>query len=96
MLYNHSKCNDQDQDLVPQNRRTRNHHFLAFQTPLAGTDIFVVPACGERDVVVTTTTSVRCMCVDCLRSFGFVRAITSTFIYGFQNNQDDTVVLLEE
>ena len=27
-------------DLVPQNRRIRNHHSLAFQTPLAGTDIF--------------------------------------------------------
>ena len=26
-------------DLVPSNRRTRNHHFLAFPTPLAGTDI---------------------------------------------------------
>ena len=27
-------------DLVPSNRRTRNHHFLAFQTPLAETDIY--------------------------------------------------------
>ena len=27
-------------DLVPPNRRTRNHHSLAFQTPLAGTDIY--------------------------------------------------------
>ena len=26
-------------DLVPPNRRTMNHHSLAFQTPLAGTDI---------------------------------------------------------
>ena len=26
-------------DLVPPYRHTRNHHFLAFQTPLAGTDI---------------------------------------------------------
>ena len=25
-------------DLVPPNRRTRNHHSPAFQTPLAGTD----------------------------------------------------------
>ena len=27
-------------DLVPLNRHTRNHHALAFQTPLAGTDIY--------------------------------------------------------
>ena len=27
-------------DLVPPIRHTRNHHFLAFQTPLAGTDIY--------------------------------------------------------
>ena len=27
-------------DLVPRNRHTRNHHSLAFQTPLAGTDIY--------------------------------------------------------
>ena len=27
-------------DLVPPSRRTRNHHSLAFQTPLAGTDIY--------------------------------------------------------
>ena len=27
-------------DLVLPNRRTRNHHSLAFQTPLAGTDIY--------------------------------------------------------
>ena len=27
-------------DLVPPNRRTRNHHSLAFQTPLARTDIY--------------------------------------------------------
>ena len=26
-------------DLVPPNRRTRHHHSLVFQTPLAGTDI---------------------------------------------------------
>ena len=28
-------------DLVVPNRRTRNHHSLAFQTPLAGTDIYM-------------------------------------------------------
>ena len=28
-------------DLVPPNRRTMNHHSLAFQSPLAGTDIYV-------------------------------------------------------
>ena len=27
-------------DLVPPNRRTRNHYSLAFQTPLAGTDFY--------------------------------------------------------
>ena len=27
-------------DLVPPIRHTRNHHSLAFQTPLAGTDIY--------------------------------------------------------
>ena len=27
-------------DLVPPNRRTRNHYSLAFQTPLVGTDIY--------------------------------------------------------
>ena len=27
-------------DLLPSNRRTRNHHSLAFQTLLAGTDIY--------------------------------------------------------
>ena len=27
-------------DLVPSNRCTRSHHSLAFQTPLAGTDIY--------------------------------------------------------
>ena len=27
-------------DLVPPSRHTRNHHSLAFQTPLAGTDIY--------------------------------------------------------
>ena len=27
-------------NLVPPNRHTRNHHSLALQTPLAGTDIY--------------------------------------------------------
>ena len=27
-------------DLVPPIRRTRNHHSLAFQIPMAGTDIY--------------------------------------------------------
>ena len=55
---------------------------------------FVEPACGERDIVVTL--SVRCMCVHCavcVRPSGFVMAITSTFMHGFQNC---TVVLLDE
>ena len=42
--------------------------------------LFVEPACGEQDIVVTTL--VRCMCMGA----GFVRAITSTFKDGFQNN----------
>ena len=28
-------------DLVPINRRTRNNHSLAFQTPLVGADIYM-------------------------------------------------------
>ena len=42
--------------------------------------IFVEPACGERDEIVTI--SVRYMCV---RPSGFVQAITCTFVHGFQN-----------
>ena len=44
--------------------------------------------CGERDIVVTTTA--LCMCVHCecvvVHPSGFVRAITATFMHGFQNN----------
>ena len=29
-------------DLVPPNRRSRNHHYPAFRIPLAGTDIYGV------------------------------------------------------
>ena len=41
MLYKGLKGADSipTNDLIPQNRHTRNHHSLAFQTPLAGTDI---------------------------------------------------------
>ena len=40
MLYKHLKgaATIPTDDLVPPNRRTRNHHSPAFQTPLAGTD----------------------------------------------------------
>ena len=46
---------------------------------------FVEPACGEREIVVTT--SVRCTCVRraCVRLSGIIRTITFTFIYGFRN-----------
>ena len=43
---------------------------------------FVELACGEQDIVVTI--SVQCMCI--VRLSAFVRAITSIFIYEFQNN----------
>ena len=43
--------------------------------------IFVEPACGERDKVVTIL--VRCMCVCPSR---FVPAITLTFMHEFQND----------
>ena len=43
---------------------------------------FVELACGEQDIVVTI--SVQCMCI--VRLSAFVRAITSTFMHGFQNN----------
>ena len=53
--------------------------------------IFVAPACGERDIVVTT--SVCCMSVRalyircaCVRPSGFFRAISSTYMNEFQNN----------
>ena len=43
---------------------------------------FVELACGEQDIVVTI--SVQCMCI--VRLSAFVRAITATFIHGFQNS----------
>ena len=58
--------------------------------------VIVEPACGERDIVVTT--SVLCMCVvrasvvrasvvrASVRPSEIVRAITRTFMHGFQNN----------
>ena len=47
---------------------------------------FVEPACSEQHLVVTI--SVRSLCVPCVCVYpsGFVRAITSTFMHGFQNN----------
>ena len=47
-------------------------------------NLFVEPACDERDVIVTI--SIRCICVRwaCVRPSEFVRAITSTFMHGFQ------------
>ena len=44
---------------------------------------FVEPAWVERYIVVAI--SVWCMCV-CVHVYRFVRAITSTFMHGFQNN----------
>ena len=51
--------------------------------------IFVKPAGSGRDIVVTT--SVWCICIVCVHCacvhlFGFVRAITWSFVHGFQNN----------
>ena len=43
---------------------------------------FVELVCGEQDIVVTI--SVQCMCI--VRLSAFVRAVTSTFIHGFQKN----------
>ena len=56
---------------------------------------FVETACGERNIV---TISVRCMCVccACVHPSGFVRAITSTFMHGFQKIIFGTVVLLDK
>ena len=45
--------------------------------------LFVKPTCSERDIVATT--SVRCVCVVCMHSSGFVQSITCTFVLGFQN-----------
>ena len=55
--------------------------------------IFVEPACGERDIVVTF--SVHCMCMPCvcvcvcvyagMFLSRFVQAITSAFMHDFQN-----------
>ena len=46
-------------------------------------NIFVELACSEQDIVVTAL--VWCVCCACVHC-GFVRAITSTFVHGFQNN----------
>ena len=67
--------------------------FMVANSRIRVNNIFVKPACGERDKVVTKT--VRCMgvrpCVrSCVRpsvrSSEFVRTITSTTVDGFQNN----------
>ena len=51
--------------------------------------VFVEPAGDERDMVVII--SVRCMCV---RACGFVQAITSTFMHGFQKKNNNMAQLL--
>ena len=59
-----------------------NNHYFSY--------VFVVPACGERDIVVTT--SVRGMCVRacimpaCFLPSGYVQVIISTFMHKFQNS----------
>ena len=48
--------------------------------------IFVEPACGGQDIVVAI--SVQCMCIRCacvcVHPSGFVQAISSIFMHGFQ------------
>ena len=47
--------------------------------------LFVKLTCSERDIVVTA--SVWCTCVRaCMHPSRFIRAITCTFLHGFQNN----------
>ena len=48
--------------------------------------LFVQPACGELDIVVTT--SVQCICVRafCMHLSGFFQAITCAILHGFLNN----------
>ena len=48
--------------------------------------IFVEPACGEQDIVVKFCSVCACVMCACVHLFGFVWAITWTFMYGFQNN----------
>ena len=45
-------------------------------------EFFFALACDKQDIVVKI--SVQCMCI--VRLFAFVRAISSTFMHGFQNN----------
>ena len=47
--------------------------------------LFVEPALGEQDIVVTMT--VWCMCVHwCIHPSEFVQTVTSTIVDGFQKN----------
>ena len=53
--------------------------------------VFVEPACGEQDIVVTTSVRLMClhvciMCCACMRLSGYVLVITSIFTHEFQNN----------
>ena len=53
--------------------------------------IFVEPACGERDTVVTVSFWCICMCYvyiahACLHPSLFILAITSTFMHEYQND----------
>ena len=53
---------------------------------LSSDNIFVKPACGEQDLVLTISDPCMCVCCTCVRPCRFVWAITSTFMHGFQNN----------
>ena len=56
------------------------------QTFLFQLVIFVEPACSEQNLIVTILVWCMCLHCACVCQSGFVWAITSTFIYGFQNN----------
>ena len=43
------------------------------------------PTCSEREIIVTTTVRYMCVC-PCMHLSKFVQTITSTIVYGFQNN----------
>ena len=47
--------------------------------------MFVEPACGERDIVVTMTVWCMFMC-PCVHAFELVGTITFTVVDGFQKN----------
>ena len=59
--------------------------------------IFVEPACGERDIVITTSVWCKCMLYvqELCASVQIWPAITCTFVHGFQKKFGSVVVLEE-